>query len=48
MKDMRIKGKETGKMKKRLISMLMCMMLGVLLIGCSGGNDSDSKKEDGE
>lgn len=34
-------------MKKRLISMLMCMMLGVLLIGCSGGNDSDSKKEDG-
>lgn len=35
-------------MKKRLISIMMCMMLGVLLIGCSGGNDSGSEKEDSE
>lgn len=41
-----MKGKETGKMKKRLISIIMCTMLGVLLLGCSGGKDSDSEKKD--
>ena len=33
-------------MKKRLISIIMCILLGVLLLGCSGGKDSDSEKED--
>ncbi len=33
-------------MKNRLISIIMCMMLGALLLGCSGGNDSSSEKAD--
>jgi len=33
-------------MKNRLISILMCIMLGALLMGCSGGSDSGSGKED--
>ncbi|MEZ3435622.1 MAG: hypothetical protein K1W34_13550 [Lachnospiraceae bacterium] len=33
-------------MKKRLISMIMCMMLGVLLLGCSGEKDEGSEKAD--
>lgn len=33
-------------MKNRLISIIMCIMLGAFLIGCSGGNDSGSGKED--
>lgn len=35
-------------MKKRLILIMMCMMLGVLLLGCSDGNDSSPEKEDSE
>lgn len=31
-------------MKNRLISIIMCMMLGVLLLGCSGGNDSSEEQ----
>lgn len=34
-------------MKNRLISIIMCILLGVVLIGCSGGSNSSSEKEDG-